>query len=89
MALGAEYRDVLRLIVGKGLLLTFAAISIGIAAALALTRLLTGLLFGVTPNDPYTLVGVVVLLTVVSLAASLVPARRAARIDPIVALRYE
>ena len=89
MALGAEYRDVLRLIVGKGLLLTSAGISIGIAAALALTRLLTGLLFGVTPNDPYTLMGVVVLLAVVSLAASLVPARRAARIAPIVALRYE
>jgi putative ABC transport system permease protein len=89
MALGAEYRDVLRLIVGKGLLLTSAGVLIGIAAALALTRLLTGLLFGVTPNDPSTFAAVVVLLATVSLAASLVPARRAARIDPIVALRYE
>jgi len=89
MALGAEYRDVLRLIVGKGLLLTSAGVLIGIAAALALTRLLTGLLFGVTPNDPATFVAVVVLLATVSLAASLVPARRAAQIDPIVALRYE
>jgi len=85
MALGAEYRDVLRLIVGKGLLLTSAGVLIGIAAALALTRLL----FGVTPNDPSTFAAVVVLLATVSLAASLVPARRAARIDPIVALRYE
>jgi MacB-like periplasmic core domain/FtsX-like permease family len=89
MALGAEYRDVLRLIVGKGLLLTSAGVLIGIAAALALTRLLTGLLFGVAPNDPSTFAAVVVLLATVSLAASLVPARRAARIDPIVALRYE
>ncbi len=89
MALGAEYRDVLRLIVGKGLQLTSAGVLIGIAAALALTRLLTGLLFGVTPNDPSTFAAVVVLLATVSLAASLVPARRAARIDPIVALRYE
>jgi putative ABC transport system permease protein len=89
MALGAEYRDVLRLIVGKGLLLTSAGVLIGTAASLALTRLLTGLLFGVTPNDPATFVAVVVLLGTVSLAASLVPARRAAQIDPIVALRYE
>jgi putative ABC transport system permease protein len=89
MALGAEYRDVLSLIVGKGLLLTSAGVLIGIAASLALTRLLTGLLFGVTPNDPATFVVVVVLLATVSLAASLVPARRAAQIDPIVALRYE
>ena len=89
MALGAEYRDVLRLIVGKGLLLTSAGVLIGIAASLALTRLLTGLLFGVTPNDPATFVAVVVLLATASLVASLVPARRAAQIDPIVALRYE
>jgi predicted permease len=89
MALGAEYRDVLRLIIRKGLLLTSAGVFLGIIAALALTRLLTGLLFGVTPHDPSTFVGVVVLLAAVSLVASLVPARRAAHIDPIVALRYE
>jgi putative ABC transport system permease protein len=89
VALGAVHRDVLRLIVGKGLLLMCAGVLLGIAAALALTRLLAGSLFGVSPNDPSTFVGVVVLLAVVSLAASLVAARRAAQIDPIVALRYE
>ena len=89
MALGADSRDVLRLIVARGLLLTFAGVAIGTVAALAITRLLTGLLFGVTPNDPGTLVGVATLLAIVSIAASLVPAFHATRVDPMVALRYE
>jgi len=89
MALGADSRDVLRLIVARGLLLTFAGVTIGTVAALAITRLLTGLLFGVTPNDPGTLVGVATLLAIVSIAASLVPAFHATRVDPMVALRYE
>jgi len=89
MALGADSRDVLRLIVGKGLLLTLAGVVVGIAAALAITRLLAALLFGVTPNDPATLVGVAILLAIVSIAASLVPAFHATRVDPMVALRYE
>jgi predicted permease len=89
MALGAEGRDVLQLVVGHGIALAVVGAVAGIAAALALTRLLSSLLFGVKPADPATLTAIAVLLAVVALAASYIPARRATRVDPMVALRYE
>jgi predicted permease len=89
MALGARQRDVLQLVLGSGCLLTLIGISIGIAAALALTQLMRGLLFGVSPADPLTFIGVAVLLGTVALVACLVPAVRAMRVDPMIALRYE
>jgi ABC-type antimicrobial peptide transport system permease subunit len=89
MALGAQRSAVLRMILRQGLLLASAGIIIGLAASLALTRLLRGLLFEVAPNDSTTLLGVTLLLLAVALTASVIPARRAMRVDPIVALRYE
>jgi putative ABC transport system permease protein len=89
MALGAEPRDVLKLVIGQGLKLALAGAAIGIAGALALTRLMQGLLFQVSPTDPVTFIGVTALLTIVALAASYLPARRAMRVDPMIALRYE
>jgi putative ABC transport system permease protein len=89
MALGAEPRDVLKLVIGQGLKLALAGAAIGIVGALALTRLMQGLLFQVSPTDPVTFVGVTALLTIVALAASYLPARRAMRVDPMIALRYE
>jgi predicted permease len=89
MALGAEGRDVLRLVVGQGIVLAVVGAMAGIAAALALTHFLSSLLFGVKPADPITFTAVAMLLVVVALAASYIPARRATRVDPIVALRYE
>ncbi|MGB6961799.1 MAG: ADOP family duplicated permease, partial [Candidatus Acidiferrum sp.] len=89
MALGAHPRDVLRLILGEGLKLVLAGVVLGIIAALAMTRLLSTLIYGVSATDPLIFLSVVTLLVAVALAACFVPARRAMRVDPIVALRYE
>jgi len=89
VAVGAQQRDVLRLIVGGGAKLAFFGIVIGIAAALGLTHLMASLLFEVTPTDPETFAAVAVLLAAVALVACYIPARRATRVDPMVALRYE
>jgi len=89
LALGASRGDVMSQVVGDGIRLAAAGIVVGVLIALAVTRLLTALLYGVGASDPMTFVGVVALLALVSLVASYLPARRAARVDPMVALRYE
>jgi predicted permease len=89
MALGAQGRDVLKLVVFQGIVHALAGVAAGLAGALALSRLMTGLLFGTRPNDPATFAAVVLVLSGVAVAASYMPARRATKVDPIVALRYE
>jgi putative ABC transport system permease protein len=89
MALGAEGKDVLRLMLGRFMRLTRVGVAIGLAGAYALTRLMTSLLFGVTPTDVTTFILVSIVLSLVALIACLIPARRATRVDPLVALRYE
>ena len=89
LALGAQANDVLRLILGEGMGMAAIGIAIGLAGALALTRSLSGFLYGVTPSDPVTFAAVALLLTGVAAGACYVPARRATRVDPLVALQYE
>jgi putative ABC transport system permease protein len=89
MALGAQPRDVLRVIVGHGMRLVLVGLCIGVAAALVVTRWMSSVLFDVKPSDPLTFAAVAVLLTAVAFLASYIPARRAMRVDPMVALRYE
>ena len=88
MALGAQ-RDVLRLIFNQGFGLLGTGSLLGVLGAFALTRLMRGLLFEIAPTDPLTYSGVVVLLAAVALLACYIPARRATKVDPLVALRYE
>ena len=89
LALGAKGTDVLRLVLGEGMKMAALGLLIGLLAAFGLTRLMAGLLFGVSATDPLTFASVAALLAIVALAACYIPARRAMRVDPIVALRYE
>lgn len=89
VALGARSADVLKMVLGQGMLLVLIGTVVGLAAAAALTRLIESLLFGVSPTDPATFMVIVLLLVLVSLLACYIPARRATRVDPLTALRYE
>ncbi|MDE3178049.1 MAG: ABC transporter permease [Acidobacteriota bacterium] len=89
MALGAQKSDVLRMVLGEGLRLTFVGLAAGVIGALGLTRLLSSLLYGVKPSDPVTFIAVSFILVGVAMLACFIPARRATRIDPMEALRYE
>jgi putative ABC transport system permease protein len=89
IALGAKPGEVVRLVLSDGLRLTLAGVAIGVAGALATSRLLAGLLVGIGSNDPITFAAIVLLLVLVALAACWVPARRAAAVDPLTALRAE
>jgi len=89
LALGAQSVDVAKLVIGEGLTLALAGIGIGLIAALALTRVMTSLLFGVTATDPRTFAAVSLLLVAVALLACWIPARRAMRVDPLISLRAD
>jgi len=89
MALGASPSDVLQMVLGQSLRLALWGAAGGLVAAFALTRVLSSLLYGVSPTDPLTFAGMALLLICVALLASWIPAHRATRVDPLVALRYE
>ncbi|HKY03866.1 MAG TPA: FtsX-like permease family protein, partial [Blastocatellia bacterium] len=89
MALGAQRRDIVRMVVGQGIILAAGGVGVGILASILLTRLMTALLYGVSATDLVTFVAISGLLTLVAVLASFIPARRATRVDPMIALRYE
>ena len=89
IALGADYSQVLNVVMKEGCKLCLLGVGLGVAAAIGLTHLISTLLYGVTPTDPPTFAAVGLLLTLVALAACWIPARRATRVDPMVALSYE
>ena len=89
IALGATQRNILSLVVRQGMALTFSGVAIGLAAAFLLTRLMRTLLYGVEATDPITFVGISLLLAMIALLASYIPAQRAARIEPIISLRCD
>jgi putative ABC transport system permease protein len=89
MALGAQARDIFKLVIAQGLTLTLAGVVIGLVGAYAMTRAMAGILYGVTATDPLTFIGISALLGAVAMLACYVPTRRAIRVDPMVALRYE
>jgi ABC-type antimicrobial peptide transport system permease subunit len=89
MALGAQRSHVLKIVLGQGARLALLGVVIGLAAATGLTRLMTTILYGVSATDPLTFSAVAIVLTLVALVACYIPARRAMRVDPIVALRYD
>ena len=89
LALGAKRGEIMRMILRQGLALAVAGAALGLVGALIVSHLMTGLLYGVSPTDPLTFIGVTLVLTAVALAASYIPAMRAMRVDPLMALRYE
>jgi len=89
MAMGAERKDILRMMLGEAGRMALVGVGVGLITSFLLMRLMSSMVFGVSTHDPLTFLGVAVLLTLVALAACLVPAQRATRVDPVVALRHE
>jgi putative ABC transport system permease protein len=89
VALGARRRDVLKLVIGQGMAVALTGVSLGLGAALAVTRMIKSLLFGVSATDPLTFVGIASLLLFVAFAACVIPARRTTKVDPLTALRCD
>jgi putative ABC transport system permease protein len=89
IALGATPGGILKMVLGQGLLTVAIGLIVGLAGALLLTRTMRSMLFEISPNDPITIVGIALLLLLIAMLASYIPARRATRVDPMIALRYE